>query len=317
MLFSKDHARFGSDRRRPLSAIALLGVALLWFTPLVGREPNVETVSLYLNVEKGDALVGGLTQGNFRLYEDGKPVPFRLEAPETPASIALLVEYSLSSGYYLEEIQAAVEGFSRSAAEGNWYALATFDRGMEVRADFTQQIGKIREAFLQTPTPMWNEINTYDAIYEMLDKLGRLPGRRILVVVGSGVDTFSEHTMDDVRKKIESENVTVFSAGLGAALRTTLDPYLDTGGRMTLIQARSFLQMLGDKTGGYAWIPNHVYGFLSAMEGVHQSVAMQYRLLYGSKARGSGKLRKIKVEAFRVVDDKREDFRVRAREGWR
>jgi len=61
-------------------------------------QPSTEPVSLYLNVETDKGLVTGLTQGNFRLYLDGKPQPFRLEKPEEAASIALLVEYSASLG---------------------------------------------------------------------------------------------------------------------------------------------------------------------------------------------------------------------------
>lgn len=44
---------------------------------------------------------------------------------------------------------------------------------------------------------------------------------------------------------------------------------------------------------------------------------MQYRIVYDTQACGSGKLRKLKIEAFRVINDNREDFDVRVREGWR
>jgi hypothetical protein len=48
-----------------------------------------------------------------------------------------------------------------------------------------------------------------------------------------------------------------------------------------------------------------------------QSVATQYRLVYGAPPNGSAKFHKVKVEAFRIVNDKREDFKVLVREGWR
>ncbi len=147
--------------------------------------------------------------------------------------------------------------------------------------------------------------------------MGRLPGRRILILIGSGIDTFSEHNMDDVKKKVEAENVTIFVAGAGSAFRTSYDPYLDSSARMRLIQARAFLQMLADKSGGFAWFPNHFNAFPNVMLGIMQSVASQYRLVYDTKVRGSGKFHKIKVDAFRVVNDKREDFEVLVREGWR
>lgn len=279
--------------------------------------PRPETVSIYFNVEKDGNLVTGLTQGNFRLYEDGNAVPFRLAPLEEPASIALLVEYSRSSGYFLDDIDAAMSGFLKHAPDGHWYALATFAHDLQVHADFTNQIGQLREAYSQIGIPLWTEIDTYDAVYEMLDKMGRLPGRRILIVVGSGLDTFSEHNLDYVKKKLESENITVFIAGVGSAFRGAYDAYLDASSRMRLLQAQAFLRMLADKSGGFAWFPNQYNAFPDVMRGIMQSVSTQYRLVYDTPARGSGKFHKIRVEAFRLVNDKREDFKVLVREGWR
>ncbi len=302
-------------RQRARKLAVLLAFAALPAAAAV--DPKLETVSIYLNVETDGKLVGGLTQGNFRLYQDGKPQRFRLETPEDPASIALLVEYSRSSGYFIQDIDAAMDGLLRYAPEGYWYALATFSRTLEIHTDFTKQIGLLTDAYSRLGVSIWSEIDTYDAVLEMLDKMGRLPGRRILIVIGSGIDTFSEHNMDDVKKKLEAENVTIFVAGAGSAFRTSYDPYLDSASRMRLIQARAFLQMLAGKSGGFAWFPSHFNAFPGVMAGIMQSVASQYRLVYDTTVRGSGKFHKIKVEAFRVVNDKREDFDVLVREGWR
>lgn len=299
--------------------ITIALAALTW--PMVGGtnavEPKTESRSLYLNVEKAGGLIIGLTQGNFRLYVDGKSQPFRLEKPEEPASVALLVEYSASSAYFIDDLNASLGGFLRHAPEGHWYALATFSNELEIHRDFTKQIGEINAAYSQLGLPIRNEINTYDAVYEMLDKMARLPGRRILIVVGSGVDTFSEYGLGQVQKKAEAVNVTIFVAGLGSLFRGVYDPYLDSSARMSLLQAQAFLQMLANKTGGFAWFPNQFSAFPDVMQGIMQSVATQYRLVYDVPLNGSGKFHKIKVEAFSVVNDKREDFKVLVREGWR
>jgi hypothetical protein len=86
---------------------------------------------------------------------------------------------------------------------------------------------------------------------------------------------------------------------------------------MSLLLAQGFLKMLADKSGGFAWFPNHFNAFPDVMLGIMQSVATQYRLVYDTTVRGSGRFHKIKVEAFRIVNDKREDFKVLVREGWR
>ncbi len=312
MFDTTNHIRQRTWKVALVTAVTL--VAALGRNPI---QPPAEPVSLYLNVETDKGLVTGLTQGNFRLYLDGKPQPFRLEKPEEPASIALLVEYSASSGYFLDDLNASMQGFLKHAPEGHWYALATFSHELEIHTDFTKQIGEITAAYSQLGLPTWNEIDTYDAVYDMLDKMGRLPGRRILVFVGCGLDTFSERSLDQVREKAESENITIFAAGLGSLFRGSYDPYLDASARMRLMQAQAFLQMLAKKSGGFAWFPNHFNAFPDVMQGIMQSVATQYRLAYDPPARNSKKFQKIKVEAFRVVNDKRENFKVLVREGWR
>lgn len=300
----------------------VLSVSTIAAGPKIGAaEPPAdakgEVVSIYLNVEKDGKLINGLERGNFRLSEDGHSREFHLERPEEPASIAFLVEHSAASSYYMEDIAYALDGFKAHGIEGHWYALATFAQKLEVRTDFTRLTGEIDQAYIQLGPPSWNEINTYDAVYDMLDKMERLPGRRILIVIGSGIDTFSEHTLDDVKKKIESSNVTVFAAGIGSMLRGAYDPYLTTSSQMQLMQAQSFLQMLGGKSGGFAWFPKMSNVFHDVTEGIMQSIATQYRLVYATNIRGTEKFRKIKVEAFRIVNDRRENFKVLVREGWR
>lgn len=76
-----------------------------------GPVEKSEPISLYVTVMRGDKLIRGLSAQDFRLFEDGQPMQFRLEAPEKPVSIALLVEYTGSSYVYFNDIVASVQGF--------------------------------------------------------------------------------------------------------------------------------------------------------------------------------------------------------------
>lgn len=279
--------------------------------------PPSSTVSLYLSVEEGDRLVSGLTEKNFRLYEDGRPVPFRLEAPETPMLVTLVVERSRSSWFYQNDLDAAVQAFLDAAPEGHWYSLATFSHSLEVVVDFTRQIGELRAAYSELSPPMWQDINTYDAIYDMLEKLELLGGRRVLIFIGSGLDTLSARTLGDVQRKIESVNVTVFAAGAGSSLRGIYEPYLATTARMDLVQAEAFLNMLARRSGGQAWFPKFETAYRDIARAVFTTLAHQYRLVYETSLPRDRKFHRLRVEAFQITDDKRRDFRVRVREGWR
>lgn len=280
-------------------------------------EPVPQSVSLYVTVETDGRLIQGLPATNFRLYENGKARPFRLEEPEKPVTIALLVEYSSSSWLYFEDIAYAMQGFMNVAPEGNWYGLATFSNDSKVEVDFTKQQGQILQTFYSLGQPMWREINTYDAIHKMLERMGGVKGRRVLIFIGSGLDTFSSHTMDDVFRKLQSTNVVIYCVATGSLLRGRYEPYLSNSNRMNLLQSENFLNYVASKSGGEAWFPKFEGAFRDVMRGVIQDIEFQYRMVYSPQVPPDGKLYKIKVEAFQIVNDRRQDFKVRVREGWR
>src|SRR5215472_12779689 len=125
-------------RRRVITAVLTFAAIALHYptrTLQAGAGSSPE-VSLYLNVEQGDKLIGGLAPSSFRLFEDGKARHFRIEPPEKPASVVLLVEHSRSSSYYWNDIQSTARAFIDHATPGNWYALATFSRELKLLVDF-------------------------------------------------------------------------------------------------------------------------------------------------------------------------------------
>jgi VWFA-related protein len=298
----------------------ILAVTLAAFLPLTsaaGRSHDEPAWPLYVHVEQDGKLVTGLTSSNFRVFLDGRGQAFELETPETPATVVLLVEYSQRSWLYLDDIRNSVQGFVEHAPAGHWYALVTFDHNMNVVVDFTKDKNRIATAFSELPQPQWDEIDTYDALSDILDTVSRLSGRRVIIFIGSGFDTFSAHTLGDVEKKVESADVTVYCLGAGSALRTYYSPYLSASTEMDLHRARAFLTMLADKTGGDAWFPNFETAFRDAIEGVMQTLAAQYKFIVKGTIPTDGRFHKIKVEAFTITNDKRKDFKVRVREGFR
>lgn len=276
--------------------------------------------SLYVTVQKGEEkLVGGLQKGNFEVLVDGEPVEFRLEEPENPATIGLLVEFSRGSWFWLRDILSAMSRFVEAAPEGHWYGLSTFAREFRIAQDFTKQRGEISQALSTLRSPNWDEINTYDALYEMLDRMGRMRGRRILIFVGSGFDTFSSRTLDDVLEKAEEVNVTIFALGAGSSLRGTYDAHLGSTQRLELLQAQNFLESLAKKTGGWARFPRFEQAYPEIMKGVMQMIEFQYKIVYEAfpPPQGDDNFREVEVKAFARTDGEIEEFKVYAREGWR
>ncbi len=277
--------------------------------------PRGEEVSVYFTVESGDKLIGGLSEKNFQLFEDGKSVPFRLEQPEHPTRVVLLVEYSESSWMFFDDIDSAMQGFLQEAPPGNWYALVTYSHDVTVQVDFTKQIGRIINAYTSLGQPTWLDTDVYDAVYDTLDKLQRLGGRDVVILIGSGFDSLSAHTMGEVKKQLEATNATVFVLGVGSMLRGLYDAYLDNDTRMELLQAEAFLRMLADKSGGQAWFPRFTSAFPPLMRAVVQILQHQYRLVYSPAVVRDGKFHKIRLKVTGVEGQGK--LKVRIRKGWR
>lgn len=304
-------------RRGSLAVVMLAATGLLLWAAKGVADKAPKQVSLYLTVEKGDKLIRGLPAENFRLYVDGHSRDFKLEEVKKPARIALLVEYSRSSGAYFGDIATSMKAFLNTAPKGNWYALATFSNKMKIQQDFTKRRGKVAQAFSGLGQPQWSQINTYDAVYKLLDRMGQLSGRRMIILIGSGFDSMSGHTLDDILKRLQSTNVVIYGIGTGSLYRGAYQSYLSSMQRMTLLQAQNFMQTLAEKSGGESWFPKFRSAFDDVMKGTMQEIESQYKMVYSPKAPADHQVHRIKVEAFRIVNDQREDFKVRVRENWR
>jgi VWFA-related protein len=293
--------------RQALTALPLLGSAPA--QTLGGR-------SVYFTVEDGDRLVTGLGPAQFRVSEDGQPVAFRLEEPEKPVLVTVAAEYSQASGLYLNDIVTAVRELMDAAPEGNWYSLATYSQELQIVKDFTRMKGEILASFDEIGQPFWGEVNTYDAVYELLEKMEFLPGRKVLVLVGSGLNTLSRETMGNVQKKAEAAALNIFVMGAGTLLRGQYDGYLDAVSRMNLLQAEAFLNMLAKKTGGQAFFPRFETAYRDIARTIFTMLDSQYRLVYESRARPDNRFHRLRVEAYDPRDARRQ-YTVRVREGWR
>lgn len=301
----------------PGTAKLSIGLALLTGCLSSGRaaEPSAVPRRLYVAVEKDGVPVTGLDGANFHLYVNGQPLSFQLERPE-PASVALLLENSTTSWRGFQQLNAPIRSFLEHAPQNDdTYALAAYSRSLFVAFEFTRQADLIPEVYAALGRPLWSDINTYDAVYGMLERLGRIQGRRILVLIGSGLDTLSGYTLEDVKRKIEAENVTVFAIGTGSLFADSYSAALGSAAASHLAGARSFLEMLAMKSGGGAWFPNQTAEVPSALNDILGRIAAQYCLVYEPPRLPAGKFESVKVEV--AAQDGQANLTVLAREGWR
>jgi VWFA-related protein len=278
---------------------------------------NVPLVTLDVSVLTPNGYpVPELTRENFRVFEDGVPQAITsFSRRETPVTAVLLVEFSAQSPLEMTSpVLLACSRFAQSLKPDDWTALILFDKEPRLVQDFTQDKREL-EATLGAPrVPLLREANLFDALDDTLDRLQAVEGRKYIILIASGADSFSKDILDDVYKKIESAHDTVIYA---------LDTAVNMADRQAVNQMRTFARM----TGGRVYFPTSFYEYSDAFREVQQSMHHRYTLSYRPTHRtqnDAGAWHKIRVQVVNPansVPGSKEDigrkYQVTTREGYR
>jgi VWFA-related protein len=310
--------------------------------PIVKNPPALSNYSLRVNVpvvnvdvgvilEKTHEFVPNLKEDNFRIFEDGQPQTIthfsRIQAPITAV---LLTEFAATNWNFIYDMRNAAEAFAQQLRPDDYVAVVTYDMHTQVLTDFTQNKQLIAQALNSLTMPTWRETNLFDALYETLDRLSRVDGRKYIILISSGRDTFSKITLDKVLQKIKATpNVTIFCIGTGQLARLIADGRGRMGGASEIdyLQADNQLNTFARMTGGEAFFPRFEGEMPDDFHEINNSIRNQYVLTYTpTDQKQDGTYRKIEVELvdaeghpLRMENEKHKALRydVIARDGYR
>lgn len=297
----------------------------------ISVEVPVVSLDVVAATQHGD-IITGLKKENFRILEDGVPQTITNFGPiDAPITMVMVVEWSkVGIGYYAFGYTAKywAPAFLSQLNKNDWVALVTFDIKPKLEVDFTQNKEEVRDALYHLYFPGFRESNLFDTVLDTVDRLKDVKGRKSILVLASGVDTFSRHTLDDTLKALHQTDVTIFCVGVGHQLVDYYDARgaLSGASRLTYYQGENQLRSFAQMTGGYSWFPQFDGEIPDIFRQVAAYLRNQYSLVYTPANRTrDGKFRKIKVElvapdgAPLVVQDqkgKKQKYVVYAREGY-
>jgi len=274
--------------------------------------------------------IPGLKKENFRVFDQNVPQTVaNFTSSEAPLTTVLLLEFSERGyGYFAAIGRYWASDFVNHLLPQDWVALATYDMRPHIAVDFTQNKSAVSQAISELYFPGFNEANLFDAVLDMLDRLQDVQGKKSIVIVASGLDTFSKHTYDDVLKRVKETEVTIFAVGVDRPLRNWLEAHGMMGGAQSVsyLQAENQLNSIARMTGGTAWFPQFDGEIPGIFQQVAESLRSQYTLAYvPTNVPQDGKFHKIKVELVgpngqpaTLINQKGKKikYRVLAREGY-
>ncbi len=263
---------------------------------------DVPIVNLGVNVmlDKTHQFVPGLKAGNFLVLEDGvEQQVTSVRTIQTPITAVMLLEFAANSYYLIRDMQNASQVFYRSLRPDDYVAVITYDLRTHILTDFTNNKETVGQALQTLTIPGFSDTNMFDALYETLDRVSRIEGRKYIILIGSGRDTFSKLTLDKMLAKIKATpNVTIFSIGTGALVNELRDSSGRMGGigRLNVLQAENQLKTFASMTGGLYFNPLFQGALPDIFAQINDSVRNQYLLTYKpTNAKNDGTYRKIQV----------------------
>ena len=266
---------------------------------------DVTTVSLDVTViDNKGRFIPGIPKENFRILEDNVPQTItQFGAGEAPMTVVLVIEFSnLWQQYYTEtwyQTLTAAYGFLDTLKPEDYVAIVAYDMRPEVLTDFTQDKREAYEAMRRLRIPAYTESNLYDALVFTVERMQDIEGRKAIVLISSGWDTFSKLTYDETRKKLQLGGVPVYAIGMAQALRMYYDSlgYLGPIARLDGLQADNQLRTFAKETGGMVFLPRFYGEFPGIFRSISEALRNQYTMAYSptNQAR-DGKFRRIKVE---------------------
>lgn len=271
---------------------------------------SVDLVSFQVLVtDASGGIILGLRPENFTVYEDNVKQEITNFSPvEADVTVVMLVEYSNNIRYFISEIWNAMYTFASSLRPKDWVAVVAYDMHTNILLDFTQNRQKLYDTLRQFMYPAWSESNLSDALIFTLDRTQEIDGKVAVLLISTGLDTFSRHTYEEALERCKVANASVYAIGLGQRFRIYAESMglISSLGNLELLMADNRLRSFADFTGGAAYFPRFETELPSIFGNISQMLRSQYNIAYTStNTKKDNKFRKIRVEVNANILDKK------------
>lgn len=257
-------------------------------------DPATGMVALKLLVQDSSGyFIPNLRRDNFVVYENGvKQSNATVEVEHARVSLALLLEWggrypSLNKSMATEIDMAARQLLEVTGREDNISIWKYADRP-EMLIDLIQDHEKLNNILFALQPPGVSEANLYDALVAVLQRMQGMNGRKAVILISTGIDTFSKATYEEVLKEIRMANTPIYTIGMGEVVRGTAD-LLGTEAPWTRLdwkRAERELQEIARTSGGRSYAPATTVDLEAIYDDLMENLKVRYVITYKSSITG-------------------------------
>src|SRR5215471_12005284 len=267
--------------------------------------------------DKKGQFVPGLTQSDFQVLEDRVPQQIDSftgeENNNLPLYVAVLMDTSPSTAGKLKFEQESAMNFIQTVIRPrrDRVLFATFDDQITLRQDFTDRLELLDKAVFAI-NKTGEKTALYDAIWQFCDeKMRSAQGRRALVVITDGDDTYSRADINDAIDIAQRTETTIFAVSTKAGFAGSV-PGVEAG--QVMDKADKGLVRLCEETGGTALFTGDMIQLERAFNKIEKELRSQYLITYRStNERYDGSYRRVEVK----LSNGYENLRLRTKKGYK
>jgi len=240
------------------------------------RSDTFPRITVRLNAVPGtSAQAAGLAAEQFRVFEDGKPLPsvglFQLRGVSAPATVILAVDVSgsMADQARLPHARDAAKRFLGQLRPGDRAAIVSFADEVLVNQSFTSDRVLLTRAIDRLTAG--GETALYDALSQSVTRVAQVAvpnARRAVVLLTDGEDTKSRTGVGEAIAAAARSDVPVYTIGLGSA------------------SGAEVLQRIAADTGGRYYHAPAAQDLATAFRLISRQIGSRYELYWESRVQG-------------------------------
>ena len=293
--------------------------------PMPPRDDDQESITTFIRrvrlpitvVNKKGQFVPGLTKNDFSIFEDKVPQQVETFSDDLgealPLYVVVLMDTSPSTSGKLKFEQESAKNFIYTVVRPrrDRVLFATFDDEINLRQDFTDKLDLLDKA-VDGVKKLGNQTALFDAVWQFCDeKLRSVAGRRVMVIVTDGEDTYSRANIRDAIDIAQRTETTIFAISTKAGFLSTV-PGVEAG--QVKDQKDRDLVTLAEETGGIAFFTGDMLSLERSFTKISKELRAQYLLTYKPlNDRYDGSFRKIEVK----LATGHGDLKIRTKRGYK
>jgi VWFA-related protein len=289
----------GSIQNAPVSTDAQVRIPVRPQTPLFEGQPGKQRTEIHFDPATGAVTLKLLVQdpnGNFIpnigrnsfvVYDNGvRQRNISIDIEHAPVTVALLMEwggrYPALNKSVTQEISRAGHQVLDALGQEDKLALWIYGDALKQVADVTQNHATLDGALYSIQPPSVSEVNLYDALIAACERIKRFAGRKAIILLSSGIDTFSKATFEEALQAVRNSNTPVYVIDMAPTFRAMaeLRGPAEATAALESKKGETQLMQIAQISGGRFYAPESTIDLSGIYDDIMENLKVRYVITY-------------------------------------